>query len=360
MEITNIAQVKTREEWREWLAANAATEKFCWVKVTRGMWGSAVKVKDGESAGIPYLDAVEEALCFGWIDSTGKQGYQRFSPRTKKSNWTELNIIRCERLERLGQMTDAGRVVIPKRTFTIIPEITAALQADPQVWQNYLALPEAYKRVRIDNIQSYFGYDDTTYERRLQKFIDSTKDSKLFGDWHDGGRLEHDFVIRFETADDYDEIYALTKDAFAAEEHAAGDEQDWVITLRNSDNYIPQLALVAVRGDKIVGHIMLTKTTIKGSEETKALLLSPVSSHPNHRKRGVGTSLITKAISIARDLGYKAVFLCGDISYYGKFGFGPVTSFGLKYEMNLEGQFVLGLELTKDALKDIKGTIDIV
>ena len=194
MIITNIAQVNTRGEWREWLAMNSATEKFCWVKTIRGMWGSSSK----DGIGISYLDAVEEALCFGWIDSTSKGGYQRFSPRTKKGNWTQLNIARCERLERLGLMTDAGRAVIPQKAFEVAPHIIKALQACPIVWENYLKQPEIYRRVRIDNIQGWYGYDDRTYQFRLQKFIDNTRANKLYGDWHDGGRLQDDFIIRQE------------------------------------------------------------------------------------------------------------------------------------------------------------------
>jgi len=185
MEITNIVQVNNRQEWREWLLANAATEEFCWVKSKRGMWGTAKKDEDG----IDYLDLVEEALTVGWVDSTSKQGYQRFSPRRKKSNWTQLNVARCERLERLGLMTDAGKAVMPKQAFEVAPHINEAIQACPMTWKNYQALPDIYKRVRIDNIQSYYGFDDETYKKRLQKFLDNTKEGKLYGDWHDGGRL---------------------------------------------------------------------------------------------------------------------------------------------------------------------------
>ena len=64
-----------------------------------------------------YIDAVEEALCFGWTDSSQKviEGvrYQRFSPRRKGSVWTELNKERVRRLERLNLMTDAGRSILP-------------------------------------------------------------------------------------------------------------------------------------------------------------------------------------------------------------------------------------------------------
>ena len=150
------------------------------------MWGTGKK--DGE--GIDYIDLVEEALAFGWIDSTSKQGYQRFSPRTKKSNWTQLNVARCERLERLGLMTDAGRAVMPKTEFEIAPHITEALKTCSITWANYQTLPDVYKRVRIDNIQNWYGYEgNVTHDKRLQKFLDNTKEGKLFGDWHDGGRL---------------------------------------------------------------------------------------------------------------------------------------------------------------------------
>ena len=111
----NLLESITREEFRAWLAAHHATEKVCWVAVKRG--------KTCETGAFPYLDAVEEALCFGWIDSTLKtlptgQCVQRFSPRKPRSRWTELNKERCRRLEQLGQMTDAFRAVMPDMTET--------------------------------------------------------------------------------------------------------------------------------------------------------------------------------------------------------------------------------------------------
>ena len=77
-----------------------------------------------------YIDAVEEAMCFGWIDSTLKrldgEAYQRFAPRAKGSLWSELNKERCRRMERVGRMTDMGRAVLPEMSpggFTIDEEI---------------------------------------------------------------------------------------------------------------------------------------------------------------------------------------------------------------------------------------------
>ena len=98
----NILTVTCREQFREWLTAHAVEESECWVAVKRG--------KPVEPDSFYYIDAVEEALCFGWIDSVQKPingvNMQRFSPRKKNSPWTELNKERVRRLEKLGLMTN--------------------------------------------------------------------------------------------------------------------------------------------------------------------------------------------------------------------------------------------------------------
>lgn len=111
MEITNLLQFAEREELRRWLEQNHLTERCCWVVMYRA--------KRPEWDAIAYLDVVEEALCFGWIDSTLKRMpdgrlVQRLSPRRKGSHWTELNKERCADLERRGLMTDAGRRELEK------------------------------------------------------------------------------------------------------------------------------------------------------------------------------------------------------------------------------------------------------
>lgn len=109
MTILNLLEYSDRAQLRSWLMANHASEKECWVTVTR------TKIPHPDC--IPYPEVVEEALCFGWIDSTYKRlpdgrGAQRLSPRRKNSHWTELNIRRCAELEQRGLMTDAGRALI--------------------------------------------------------------------------------------------------------------------------------------------------------------------------------------------------------------------------------------------------------
>ena len=97
----NVLSIRERGEFREWLSQHGTTETECWIQVRRG--------RPVDADALYYLDAVEEALCFGWIDSTQKQlngiRMQRFTPRKKTSPWTELNKERVRRLERLGLMT---------------------------------------------------------------------------------------------------------------------------------------------------------------------------------------------------------------------------------------------------------------
>ena len=111
MEITNLLQFSQRSELRQWFEENHDKVKECWIVMYR--------TKVPEWPAIAYIDVVEEALCFGWIDSTLKRLpdgrlAQRLSPRRKKSHWTQLNIERCKDLESRGLMIDAGRSALPK------------------------------------------------------------------------------------------------------------------------------------------------------------------------------------------------------------------------------------------------------
>lgn len=189
MEIKNLLRATSRYELREWLSDNHSTETECWVAVVRG--------RSADDGAFRYLDAVEEALCFGWIDSTVKKlspdvTVQRLTPRKAGSSWTELNKERCRRLERLGLMTDAGRAVLPDMSesgFAIDDDVSEALHSDDAVWDNFLKLPELYVRVRIDTIQSNRKKRPELFRSRLAKFVNNTQRGILYGEWNDGGRL---------------------------------------------------------------------------------------------------------------------------------------------------------------------------
>ena len=148
-----VFHAQTRDEWRAWLLENHAT--------MRGVWLASWRT---EALGprCPYPDAVEEAICFGWIDSTTvaldeERGLQMFTPRKGKSAWTRLNRQRAADLEQRGLMADAGRaaIVAAKSTgwWTIMdsvedlvepPELRAALDARPSAraaWDGFPPSP---------------------------------------------------------------------------------------------------------------------------------------------------------------------------------------------------------------------------
>lgn len=99
---------KTRKQWRKWLEKNCEKKEAVYLILFR---------KASKAKSVYYLDAVEEALCFGWIDSAKNKrdlesSYQKFSPRRPNSNWSDLNIKRAKRLIKAGLMTDAGMKAI--------------------------------------------------------------------------------------------------------------------------------------------------------------------------------------------------------------------------------------------------------
>ncbi len=88
-------------------------------------------------------------------------------------------------------MTDLGRATLPDlspESFMIDLRIMQALEADPEIQQNFSAFPELYQRIKIDNIQRY-GADVELFERRLEKLLTNTKANQLFGAWDDNSRL---------------------------------------------------------------------------------------------------------------------------------------------------------------------------
>lgn len=109
MEIGETLYVTNREDFRKWLIQNHQTKKEVWL----------VKYKKAtKKPSIDYVEAVEEAICFGWIDGFEKgldaERYAiRFSPRRPKSNWTNTNKDRARRMIAEGRMTKVGRTTLP-------------------------------------------------------------------------------------------------------------------------------------------------------------------------------------------------------------------------------------------------------
>ncbi len=177
--------VTDRHAFREWLATHP-DQKECWVALKRG------RPTDGTC--FWYIDAVEEALSYGWIDSTQKKIdgviWQRFSPRKKSSPCTELNKERARRLRRLGLMTPQGLAVLPDldAPFRMDPFVLSALKK-ARVYSKFCTFPPLYQRVRSYNVAFYRSRDPVSYERALERLLQATKEGKLYGEWNDYGRL---------------------------------------------------------------------------------------------------------------------------------------------------------------------------
>jgi len=185
MDMKNVLQIKNAEEFRDWLSQNCEKESECWLSLKRGKPNS----KD-----FCYLDAVEVALCYGWIDNCLKkidgQSYQRFSPRRKNSPWTELNKERVRRLEKLGLMTDAGRKVLPNMNKELkLPEDVKSALIENHALENFNNFPDLYKRIRIYNLVFCKTNNQKSYNKTLDNFIKNTKVNKMYGQWNDYGRL---------------------------------------------------------------------------------------------------------------------------------------------------------------------------
>lgn len=167
------------------------------------------------------------------------------------------------------------------------------------------------------------------------------------------------YKIRAEEDKDYQEIYGLIETAFQTAQVKDGTEQDFATNLRHGEQYIPSLALVVELNDgRLIGHIMLTKTYVTKPDGTKfdALMLAPLCVALEYRAIGIGGALINRGFSLAKDMGYKAVFLCGNPEYYRRFGFKSIGDYGITHS-SIPEPYVMGCELVSSALRGVNGVV---
>jgi uncharacterized protein YdeI (YjbR/CyaY-like superfamily) len=153
MDSAEMVYCATREGWRDWLEGN---HDKC-----KGIWLIYYKKGSGKPR-VPYDDAVEEALCFGWIDSTVKrideEKYaQRFTPRKPDSGWSESNLQRMEQLIKEGRMTEAGlakfqnpaahRSTTRDLDYVTPPGFMEALEKDPKALAYFMKLPPSQTKL---------------------------------------------------------------------------------------------------------------------------------------------------------------------------------------------------------------------
>jgi uncharacterized protein YdeI (YjbR/CyaY-like superfamily) len=156
-------QAKSRTVWRKWLEKNHSKEKSVWLIIHH---------KSNQAASVYYDVAVEEALCFGWIDSKPNKRdeesyYLFFSQRKPKSNWSKVNKERVEKLTKLGLITPAGQAMIDlaKKSGTwlalnasdnlvIPPDLQKHFDKNKIAFKNFSAFPPSSKKIILEWIMN--------------------------------------------------------------------------------------------------------------------------------------------------------------------------------------------------------------
>ncbi|UCG44772.1 MAG: YdeI/OmpD-associated family protein [Candidatus Bathyarchaeota archaeon] len=189
MKVIEKLYVTNRDDWRVWLEQHHATKKEVWL--------ICYKKHTGKPS-IPYDVAVEEALCFGWIDSIVKRVddekfVRKFTPRKGRSKWSETNKKRARRMLKAGRMTKTGleriddakstgewlRTAPPQTELEVPKFILSALTANKKAHDNFNALAKGYKRQLVGWIAS--AKREETRRRRLAEAIQLLEKNKKLG-----------------------------------------------------------------------------------------------------------------------------------------------------------------------------------
>lgn len=188
MVVSKTLHVTNRDEWRAWLAKHHASETEVWLIYYK---------KQSGQPRIPYEDAVEEALCFGWIDSLVKRiddekFAQKFTPRRDVTRWSALNKRRVRKMIKEGRMTKVGLAKIdlsvldekpvpkPKKRELSLPRfVKQALMANPNAWKYFQSLAPSYRRYCIGWIMH--AKKDETRQRRLREVVSLLAQNKKLG-----------------------------------------------------------------------------------------------------------------------------------------------------------------------------------
>jgi uncharacterized protein YdeI (YjbR/CyaY-like superfamily) len=172
---------RTPAGFRRWLEKNHASKGEVWV----GFWK-----KDSGKGGLVYPEALDEALCFGWIDGLvrgrdGESYMQRFTPRSPRSTWSAVNLRKVEELKKAGRMAPAGLEALAKRDpkrvnqysnenrhVVLSPAFTRRFKARKGAWKFFEAQPPGYRRVSAFWVMS--ARKEETRERRFVRLIDDS------------------------------------------------------------------------------------------------------------------------------------------------------------------------------------------
>ena len=179
MDITKTLRLTNRKDWRAWLKKHYKTEKEIWLVYPKKATGKPR---------IEYNDAVEEALCFGWIDSIVKKldedhTVQRFSPRKPKAKYSQANIERLRSLvvkkKVIKEVAETVEDILNEK-FVVPADILKAIKANQEAWKNFQKFSDSYKRIRIAFIDGA-RQRPAEFKKRLRHFLEMTEKNKMFG-----------------------------------------------------------------------------------------------------------------------------------------------------------------------------------
>jgi uncharacterized protein YdeI (YjbR/CyaY-like superfamily) len=179
MQITKTLYVQDAESWRKWLSRNHNKEKEIWLIYYKKSCGKKR---------IPYNDAVEEALSFGWIDSTAKKideekFAQRFTPRNPKSPYSEANKARLRHLAKEGKIIPevlAKVKPILSEKYVHPKDILAAIRKNKAAWVNFRKFSPNYRRIRIAYVDGFRDRPDY-FKKALANLIKQSEKNKQIG-----------------------------------------------------------------------------------------------------------------------------------------------------------------------------------
>ncbi|MEL6890837.1 MAG: N-acetyltransferase [Actinomycetota bacterium] len=135
-----------------------------------------------------------------------------------------------------------------------------------------------------------------------------------------------DVTIRPESPADHAQIRRVVAEAFGSEVEA-----DLVDRIRSSPEFVPEMALVAVTGGEVVGHVIVSGATIRSDSGSRRIsMLSPLAVRPDRQRAGIGARLVTSVLAVADERNEPLVVLEGSPDYYGRFGFEHSVHHGIE------------------------------
>ena len=179
MEIGETLYVVEREDWRRWLEVNFESAREIWLVYPN---------KASGERRIVYNDAVEEALCFGWIDSIIKKldplrAVQRFSPRKPRSGYSQQNKERLRWLSEEGLLHPSVRESVEdvlNEVYVFPPDILEAIRANEEAWKHFQGCSPAYRRIRVAYVDVGRARPEV-FASRLENLIRASEKGRQIG-----------------------------------------------------------------------------------------------------------------------------------------------------------------------------------